>query len=172
MPSSTRPDIILGLMAAGLSERFENGNKLLQILNGQAIVNHCVESLQKLQAPLFVVIGHEKESIKKRTTGLDLSFLENPNFKKGLGSSLQVMIEHMLQAFPNTPLLVHLGDLPKVKGGDLENLWMQFSKNPQRIHMSQFGQKNVGPPFILPSHFFGEFLQNLSPRGAKSWMLK
>ncbi|WP_232702255.1 nucleotidyltransferase family protein [Halobacterium wangiae] len=117
------------LLAAGTSSRFGDANKLLadveretnpvdgaaadgDTTDGTPMVRRSAETL--LAAGLdevVVVLGHEADRVREALGGLDVSFVENPEFESGQASSVRAGV----RALGDVDAAVFaLGDMPYV----------------------------------------------------------
>ena len=72
------------LLAAGRSERFGDANKLLVEAEGAPLVRHAADTLLESRVDsVTVVVGHEAGRIREALHGLDVDFVENPNYREG-----------------------------------------------------------------------------------------
>jgi molybdenum cofactor cytidylyltransferase len=80
------------ILAAGLSKRFGGINKQLLAINGTSLVRTAAEvALQaNLGGPVVVVLGHEREAVAAELDGLGVTLIDNPTYKDGIASSVQV----------------------------------------------------------------------------------
>lgn len=72
------------LMAAGVGSRiseYTNEPKSLLKVNGQAIIRHTVEMLQKNGIEVSIIVGFKHKLIEKELEGLDVKFYHNPFYR-------------------------------------------------------------------------------------------
>src|SRR3954468_5387010 len=73
------------ILAAGRSTRMGGPNKLLEEINGKALVRIATEHVLASRAgPVIVVTGHQRERVERALAGLPVTFVHNPNFANGL----------------------------------------------------------------------------------------
>ncbi len=100
------------MLAAGLSSRMGR-NKLLATVAGKPLLRHAVDSaLASRLTPLVVVTGHDAAAVRESLSGLDVTFVQNPDYADGLSTSLRAG----LAALPDDcdGGLVLLGDMPAI----------------------------------------------------------
>src|SRR5437868_2907389 len=69
------------VLAAGRSTRMGGPNKLLEEINGKALVGIATEHVLASRArPVIVVTGHQSERVERALAGLLVTFVHNPNF--------------------------------------------------------------------------------------------
>jgi len=155
------------LLAAGTSERFGAENKLLAEIDGAPLVRGVAENLVASRvAAVAVVTGCQAERIQDALAGLEVRFVTNPEFEKGLSSSLR----HGVAAVGDDPsgAMVVLADMPGTLVSVVDALIEAFEKEDcKKIVFPVDPKGQQGNPVIWPRAFFGE-LQGLSgDRGAK-----
>src|SRR5262245_23137232 len=96
-------------------------NKLTADVGGMPMVRHAAEAAVASRArPVLVVTGHQAADVRAALAGLDVRFVENPDYAAGLSSSLKAG----LRALPPSAdaALVLLGDMPRIAGAHLDRL--------------------------------------------------
>lgn len=109
------------VLAAGRGTRMPHAHKLTAPLNGEPLVRRAVvAALASRARPVIVVTGHEGEKVRAALAGLDVVFVDNPDFAKGLSTSLKAGIA----AVPDETdrVVVLLGDMPKVEPALIDRL--------------------------------------------------
>lgn len=141
------------LMAAGRSTRMGGPNKLLAPLQGAPLVRLAAEAM--VSAPLagtLCVVGHQADGVRRALEGLDLEFVENPDYAAGLSTSLKAGIG----AVPKhaAGVLICLGDMPSVTSSDLGRLVEAFrAAGGTSVVRATHGGKR-GNPVLLPASLF------------------
>lgn len=116
------------LLAAGLSTRFEGGDKLLAEMHGMPLLAHAAGALRHVQvaARLAVLAAGQ---IKRQTilvqAGWDIAINSRP--ERGLASSLAAGIAAMAERPGVTNVLILLADMPSVSDDHLRA--MQAAKD-------------------------------------------
>lgn len=134
------PQEITGiLLAAGSSTRYASENKLLATLQGRPLIHHALTHLIDSNiSSIIVVLGFEAAQVKRqcekclqqhsKRQQVQLSFVINPEFDSGMGSSLKAGVSQLLNNCANapssapTPALVCLADMPLVQTATLNTL--------------------------------------------------
>ena len=81
------------VLAAGRSTRMGGPNKLTAEINGQPLVRIAAEAALASRArPVIVVTGHQHEAVAAAVGGLPVEIVRNPEFAKGLSTSLKAGI--------------------------------------------------------------------------------
>jgi molybdenum cofactor cytidylyltransferase len=98
------------LLAAGASRRF-GAPKLLQEVNGKALIRWSAEMLHGLGvSETIVVVPPEHDALRRVLTGLDVRFVVNPRARDGMGSSVACAVSAVRP--DSDAVLLALGDQP------------------------------------------------------------
>ncbi|MCJ2117107.1 nucleotidyltransferase family protein [Methylobacterium sp. J-001] len=143
------PEIGTILLAAGLGTRFGPEPKMLAPLDGKPLVRHAAEAtLAARPRPVVVVLGAHAEAVRGALAGLDLTFIENPDFNAGLSTSLRAGVA----ALPRSceAAVVVLGDMPRITRVHIDRPAESFanaSRPPAAVVPVQDGRR--GNPVLL-----------------------
>lgn len=142
------------LLAAGLSRRMGDENKLLLPFCGQPLVRHTAATLVKTGfRRVLVVTGHDAASVEAAVAGLDVTVSSNPHF--GLGQMASVV--HGLRALAaqsdrSDGVLIALADMPYLQASDYRALARAFRQTGgEHIIVPQYLERR-GNPIILPQN--------------------
>ena len=127
-PADTQhaPKVAAMVLAAGQSRRMGQANKLLEVVDGRAMVVTAVEAaLAADVSSVTVVTGHEADSVQAALAGKPVRFVHNPDYADGLSASLKT-------AAANAPdnadaMIVLLGDMPDVTSAHVDRLIAAFN---------------------------------------------
>ncbi|SFM68543.1 nucleotidyltransferase family protein [Methylobacterium pseudosasicola] len=126
------PEIGTILLAAGLGTRFGPEPKMLAPLDGKPLVRHAAEAaLAARPRPVVVVLGAHADAVRAALAGLDLTFVENPDFRAGLSTSLRAG----LAALPRSceAAVVVLGDMPRISEVHIDRLAVSFEESSKAV---------------------------------------
>ena len=121
-----KPRIAAVVLAAGLSSRMGDRNKLLCEIDGAPMVRRVVETLIDADVgEVIVVTGHDAPSVAAAVAGLDLRLAHNAGYRSGLSSSLAAG----LAAVPDTAdgALICLGDMPLIGADTIKRIVAEFA---------------------------------------------
>lgn len=154
------------ILAAGSSRRMGRENKLLQHINNQPMVRSVVETALASQAgPVIVVTGHDAAEVRQCLTGLDVTFVHNPNYEDGLSTSVRIGVGHV----DNTSMgaIMMLGDMPCISSDTVDLLIETFqSRKGQDICVPVHGGQR-GNPILWPREFFPDMMDLSGDAGAR-----
>jgi molybdenum cofactor cytidylyltransferase len=154
------------ILAAGLSSRMGR-NKLLVEIGAKQLLRYVVEAAVESAAdPLIVVTGNQSADIEQAVAGLPVSIAQNPDFRKGLSTSLIRGIGALPQDCDAA--LVLLGDMPGITATLIDRLIAAFSRVEGRaICVAAYGGKR-GNPVLWARQFFPDIRKLEGDIGAKS----
>lgn len=108
------------ILAAGLSRRMGNINKLLIPVDGVAMIRRSVEAyIKACDSRITVVTGYQRAEVETVLRGLDVKFVFNPEFEQGQKTSVAA---GLAASPPARATLIGLGDQPFLTSNDL--LWL------------------------------------------------
>ncbi len=158
------------ILAAGRSTRMEGANKLLAPADadsgGEPVIVRVVKAaLVSAAGPVIVVTGFEAEKVKKALGGLDVRFMDNPDFAGGLSTSLRAGIGVVGEDAQGA--LVLLGDMPRVSPGLIDALIERFhAEGGNAICRPVLGGR-PGNPVLWPKDLFREMMAIEGDTGAR-----
>ena len=161
------------ILAAGMSKRMGSENKLLKKYNNniildQTLKNHFESKLEILN----IIIGHDKQSIKKILRDFNIQIIENPNYKSGILSSIKEINNHVNENI--TGIMISLADMPLVRSEDIDSIIDAFLlHNEEKICIPESSGR-YGNPMIIPVDIYKKIIQNenlLKDRGLKTTIL-
>ncbi|MBE7244355.1 MAG: nucleotidyltransferase family protein [Actinomycetospora chiangmaiensis] len=156
------PEIGTVLLAAGRGIRFGPEPKLLARLDGKPLVRLAAEAaLGAGPRPVIAVLGAHADAVRGSLDGLDLTYVENPDYAAGLATSLRTG----LAALPASCIaaVVVLGDMPRVTAGHIDRLVAAFADavpEPAAVVPVQDGRS--GNPVLLNLRRLGADIARLS----------
>lgn len=157
--------IIHGLiLAAGESNRLGQPKQLLTY-KGHTLLARVLTQLEPLLSEVHVVLGANKDTIKKQ---IKLNHtISNPNWRQGMGSSLSYGIQKLPEC---DAVLIALCDQAFIPDGHYQQLINAAQTHPTHIIATQ--HKTCGVPAIFPSQFFKALSLLSADQGAKGIISK
>jgi molybdenum cofactor cytidylyltransferase len=152
------------VLAAGRSSRMAPRNKLLERVDGEAIVALVARTAIASGAkPVVVVTGFEAERVVAALRGLNLTIVHNGAFAEGLSTSLKTGLKALPPNCDGT--LILLGDMPKIDSSALDALVAAFATRDSICVPVHEGQR--GNPILWGASYFPEMLAITGDVGAK-----
>ena len=140
------------ILAAGLSRRMENCNKLLLPIHGKPMIRHVMETY------LSVV----DERIEAALQGLDVQIVHNEDFEAGQLFSVRA---GLLEACGAQHYLIGLGDQPDLSGDDLRALiTAHLARDVQKISIPH-QDATRGNPIVVPAAMRAQLLADQANPG-------
>ena len=176
------------VLAAGLSRRMGEVNKLLLPFGEKTVLETTLDNILSSNIEVvLIVIGHEAQQVKKvlddylrRNTGFRRKFfiVENPDFEKGMTTSIQAGIKASKRLSPPTlnsqfstlNYMICLSDMPLISSDEYSFLKNQFEEilkqDTQAIVQPIFKEKR-GNPTIFSSFYENDILNLIDTEGCK-----
>ena len=142
------PKIAGLLLAAGLSRRMGARNKLTQKIGDVEMVRRAARNLIDCGLDVFVVLGHERDDVAAALSGLDLTLVDNPDYREGQPTSMRAGLKAV--GGDCDAVLVALGDQPLLDARDLTGLLAAYEGSDETKIMIPFYGGERGNPIILP----------------------
>lgn len=143
------------LLAAGQSSRVEGGfHKLLSEFDGIPLVRRsALTLLGSTLSCVVAVTGHRKQEVEAALDGLPVVTLNNPNFAKGLGTSIACGFGY--RGFSDCDgVLILLADMPTIRATHLDQLLEAFRLNDGKVVVRGSDGRNPGHPVVVPKTLF------------------
>jgi molybdenum cofactor cytidylyltransferase len=143
------------VLAAGQSRRMGERNKLLAEVDGRAMVTHIVDALLGSRAaPVIVVTGHEAERVRAALGDRPVHLVANPDYADGLSTSLKAGLAAVRDDVEG--VLVGLGDMPRVRGAQIDRLIAAFNPLEGRAIVVPTVRGKRGNPVLFATRFVPE----------------
>lgn len=156
------------VLAAGLSKRMGEENKLFLPILDKAMIDWVVEAIDASHADEIILVGSESSlgQLQKWKSNR-IQLVENKNYRSGMTSSIQVGVS----VANEEGFMICLGDQPRIQTDTYDQLIEAFSENPDSIILP-FHEGQKGNPVIFPSSFREEVLNHQEPEGCKEIVQK
>jgi len=165
LDTARMPRIAAIVLAAGLSSRM-GSNKLLAPVNGRPLIRHAVEAaLGSAADPVIVVTGNAAAEVRGAVAPFSPLFAENPDFSKGLSTSLRAGLKTLPANCDGAIIL--LGDMPGVSSALLDKLIAAFDPAEDRAICIATRHGRRGNPVLWGRRFFPEMLAIEGDVGAR-----
>ena len=165
-PPPPSREIAVIVLAAGQSRRMGRRNKLLEPVDGEPMVRHAVRAAAAAAGGRPVVVtGHEREDVEAVLAGYDVTFAHNPDFRKGLSTSLARGVAVLPAGVEGA--IVCLADMPGVRSEHLERLRDAFDPGAGAAICVATRRGKRGNPVLFASRFFAEMCDVEGDVGAR-----
>jgi len=139
--------------AAGLSSRMGQ-NKLLMPFAGKSLIERAVDTLMTSGVDeIVVVLGHEANLVRSRLEGKSVHFVDNPDYRAGLSTSVRAGME----AAPKgaDAMMIYLADQPLLEADEVRRLVLAFAeaKRAGKSIVVPFFCNKRGNPVILDASY-------------------
>ncbi|MEO9779681.1 MAG: nucleotidyltransferase family protein [Sedimentitalea sp.] len=160
-------DITAIILAAGLSRRMGDCNKLLLPVGGVPMIRHMVDVYSAATTrPVLVVTGHDADDVAKALTDSGARTVFNADYAQGQPTSVACGLRAVNDA---GAVLIGLGDQPLLTAGDIRDLLAAHtSADPQRISIPALDQHR-GNPIMVPDALRSRLLKDPRSPGCKTF---
>jgi molybdenum cofactor cytidylyltransferase len=154
------------VLAAGVSRRMGDENKLLLPLDGRPLVVHAVESVRcGAVGALVVVTGHDRAAVENAVADTGATCVHNPGYEAGMASSL---VRGVQAADETSALLIHLGDVPHVRRATVQHLCDVFADADAPAIVRPTYDDRPGHPVLFDAAFRPALLDTTGDTGARA----
>lgn len=157
------------LLAAGESKRMGGQFKPLMKWGRTTVIDTCIRNLKKARLDeIIVVLGHREADIRARCSHSGVSFVVNPDYKKGMISSVKTGIS--IASSQTDAFLIALVDQPMLPGDLINQLAIIHDDNPDARITVPVYQGRHGHPIVISKSFEPEImaLDDDSPEGLRA----
>lgn len=149
------------VLAAGMSSRYGEVNKLLLPFGTSTVVRTAVEVvLSAGLADVVVVTGHQHQDVVAALAGAPVAFVHNPRFREGeMLSSIKAGLVYLGQRSADTvdAALVVLGDQPLLPAWVIQRIVQAHAQRCGEIVAPKFGAVR-GHPVLIGRRYWLEAL--------------
>jgi molybdenum cofactor cytidylyltransferase len=168
-PDPHRASAVAGiLLAAGSSQRFGAGNKLLANVDGRPLIFWVASHLTRSHVhEVVVVTGPDRLEIEQALNDFKLRFVHNPDHQWGMGRSIAVGVASLS---PETQgVLICPGDMPEVSPALIDTLIGVFERNGgEAIVYPSLADGSQRNPVLWPRRFYPRLAALDGPAGGKA----
>jgi molybdenum cofactor cytidylyltransferase len=165
-------NIGLILLAAGASRRLGKPKQSLQF-EGETLLRRAVKTaLASDCQSVIVVLGANAEKLELEIEEFDAHIIKNPDWERGMGTSIQIGLEELLKRQPKiSGVILAVCDQPFVSVGLLKQLTENFRLTNAPIIACAYGE-TLGVPTLFSRNLFSELLTLKADNGAKKIIYK
>ncbi len=165
-----QPNIATLFLAAGASRRMGQSKQLLKIKDNQILIEQSIlAATTSASQHITVVLGANALRIQKVLSkkSLDIDIIINKQWEKGMGSTLSVGLEYLLEQQPNLDAaIISVSDQPYLSNTIFNQLIEQYTNTQKPIICSDYGHR-LGVPALLDKQFFPQLLSLQADEGAR-----
>ncbi len=161
------PPCAIVLPAAGASRRMRGLDKLLQPVQGQAILRLVAQRALQVTPLVAVTLRADDTHRQIALAGLPVTQLQIPDAHEGMAASLRAGAR-WVQMVDAHALMILLPDMPDITADDMRDLIAAQAQNPQHPLRASTADNCPGHPVILPKALFSELLHLHGDDGAKA----
>lgn len=161
----TEPNVVGLLLAAGMSRRAGDVNKLLYKHVGKPLVQHVAQAMtDSCVNSVLVVLGHEAQAVEKAIIQTAVAVSVNMDYERGLASSLVHGVSLLYDA---DAVVVCLGDMPHVSSAVINLLIEAMHEHPDKSVFIPVCQGQRGNPVLITKERFEDILKLSGDQGAR-----
>lgn len=155
--------------AAGMSNRMGVQKQLMRLSDGRSLAEFSLANYLKIGfSEIKAVIGSSRTEVEGALSRFDdprISFIFNPDYEKGLGTSVAAGVRALSE--DSDGCMIALADMPYVTSSMLESLVSCWEKDIKKIAAPCFEGRR-GNPVIFPKSCFEELACLSGDRGGAS----
>lgn len=148
------------ILAAGMSKRMKDSNKLLLEFNNLPLIEYVLKRILGAQInKVIVVLGHDHKSILTAIGNYDVEFIFNAAYKRGQTTSIQAAMS-LLDA-QSDAFMVCLGDMPLLESKDYNALidtYYKVLKSKTKPIVRPVFKNSIGNPVIFHRSYASDIL--------------
>ncbi|MBD8081078.1 nucleotidyltransferase family protein [Chryseobacterium caseinilyticum] len=159
------------ILAAGNSSRLGQPKQLLDF-KGKSLLRHVAEESLKITKSVVVVTGSNSIEISKEIIDLKLIITENRIWNEGMGSSIHIGFNQLLDSFPAIEnCIVSVCDQPFIEASVFSEL-IQMQQDSQKGIVASKYADTLGTPVLFTKKYFTDLSKLSGKEGAKKLLQK
>lgn len=165
------------ILAAGASSRMGVPKQLLHI-DGKSLIKRITEMVMDAPCyPVVVVLGANRDMIRKELAGMPITIIDNPQWEKGMSGSIKMGLAGSYMTFKELESIIFLtADMPLVSVdlikkmiSKAEEVSAKINDVPDIVACNYGGQ--MGIPVLFRRKLFNDLLELSGDNGAKKIIL-
>jgi len=158
------------ILAAGASSRMGTPKQLLPFQDS-TILGRVINNAKNTDIDnIFCVVGANAFIITKAHEKTGIQFIENPEYKNGLSTSIFQALDAILKKIPQlNAAFIILGDQPLIDASMLQKYLELHQQFPEHIIATSYGNHD-GVPALFPSTTFTKLKELKGDQGAKEFI--
>ncbi|WP_294220095.1 nucleotidyltransferase family protein [uncultured Shimia sp.] len=162
---TTKTNIAILILAAGSSSRMRGGDKLLELIDGQPLLQKMAKQACAVSPTVLICLRPNDISRRVVLQGLECVVVEVPDASEGMAHSLRAGIAKL----PGncSAVMVIPADMPELTQSDFETIAQSHEDAPDAIIRATSAENHPGHPVLFPARLFGELRGVSGDVGAK-----
>jgi molybdenum cofactor cytidylyltransferase len=155
------------ILAAGKASRMGKPKALLTY-RGNSLLEHTFLLANSVN-PLVItcVLGHYYQEMSAHCQEKQIPFILNEDYEKGMSTSIQRGLKHLLSLFPDlTMVLILLADQPHIESHHLSKMIQRLIQHHLMLVCTTY-RSTFGVPALFNKQLFVELLEISGEKGAK-----
>ncbi len=154
------------ILAAGMSKRAGDVNKLLHLRAGKPLIQHVAQALTDSQVrSVVVVVGHDAKAVETALRDTAVAITVNMDYERGMSDSLRHGVSILFQF---DAVIVCLADMPHLTTDVVNGLIRAMAENPEKSYFVPVYRGQRGNPVLITKLRFDEIMTLSGDEGARS----
>jgi molybdenum cofactor cytidylyltransferase len=159
------------LLAAGSSSRMGQSKQLLSIHGKPLLLKSAEAALGAGANKTLVVLGANEEAHRKLIHQLPLTIISNPDWEKGMGTSLRMGVSYLMKMVTGLEaIMILVCDQPLVTSRHLITLIQKYRTTKKAIVASAYAN-TLGVPALFDRSVFQKLLEVEDGHGARKILM-
>ena len=159
--------VLILIPAAGGSSRMRGGDKLLELVDGMALLRRQAAMAAGL-APVLVTLPPDRPVRRAALAGLDIAIATLPDAGEGMAASLRAGA----RAAGGRAVLVLPADMPDIDAADLRAMLAAHAATPAAILRGTGADGTPGHPVLIPPDLVPDLSGLTGDEGARSVLVR
>ncbi|MCG6902846.1 MAG: nucleotidyltransferase family protein [Rhodobacter sp.] len=160
-----RPVTIL-VLAAGASSRMRGADKLLQMVDGVALLRRQVQAALDTGAPVLVALPTDRPVRRAALDGLAVNTIEVSDADAGMSASIRAGVAALSAATRGVAILP--ADMPELTTQDLAAVLAAFADAGGAVVRATSAAGDAGHPVVFPARLFDALKDLHGDQGARA----
>jgi molybdenum cofactor cytidylyltransferase len=161
-----KPAILI--LAGGASSRMRGADKLLELVDGTALLHRITEMALATGARVIVALPPASPARRAALQGLAAQQVEVADASLGMSASIRAGVR---AARGSSGVMILPADMPGLEADDLALLIAAFDQQPLRIWRATSADGRPGHPVIFPADMFADLAALAGDTGARPVLL-
>lgn len=160
------PRIAIVLLASGASSRMQGRDKLLENIDGEALLRRTAKACLASNARLVITILRPDDHARRAVLdGLDLTQITNPTWQDGMAAGISRGLKNLPADCQG--VIIALADMPDVSANDFNALIDAFHPNSRMICRAATQADLPGHPVLFDKSYFAQLAAQKGDKGGK-----